>query len=273
MDDDNIFKTPYDTINGSFIFPRVWPLTFREGSSINISWSTEYKDIDLYYYQQIKNAASVQLVTNLAANWYQWDVRSEAKDLSEPFVFRIVNARGTPKGRSIGGFYSTSWYLTRDDDASQSATSSPSTKFSHHLTVSSKATTTSASPPPTTTSIEIRLLSSTSHDLPAEATVASTSEAATHVSAVDRTTIIGLIVGIVMAGAIIILGVWYPLKTRRMRKAMVSSPVLPPSVSCHGLKSLREQINPYYAPEVQVRSLELQNVAPCYELPDKAYDR
>jgi hypothetical protein len=33
----HIYTTPEDTDDGSFTFPRAFPLSFREGSSINIS--------------------------------------------------------------------------------------------------------------------------------------------------------------------------------------------------------------------------------------------
>ncbi|KAF2623565.1 hypothetical protein BU25DRAFT_461944 [Macroventuria anomochaeta] len=101
-------RHPRDSVNGSFIFPRTYPLTFREGSSINISWSKTYENINLYFYQRGKVANSVQLVTNLATEWYQWEVHAEETNLTNPFVFRIVNAQGTTEEQNGEGFWSTS---------------------------------------------------------------------------------------------------------------------------------------------------------------------
>lgn len=58
-----LYTSPVDTVNGSFTFPRTWPLSFRETSTINISWSTKYEGVNLYYYQRGKVAASIQLAS------------------------------------------------------------------------------------------------------------------------------------------------------------------------------------------------------------------
>lgn len=59
----NIYTTPMDTVNGSFVFPRTWPMSFREGSTINVSWTTKYSTVNLYYYQRGKVANSVQVAS------------------------------------------------------------------------------------------------------------------------------------------------------------------------------------------------------------------
>ena len=68
-DEGNIWTTPQDSVNGSFVFPRTYPITFREGSSINISWSTTFENINLYFYQRGKVANSVQLASEYSNNF------------------------------------------------------------------------------------------------------------------------------------------------------------------------------------------------------------
>jgi hypothetical protein len=59
----NLYTTPADSPNGSFVFPRTFPLTFREGSSINISWTTDFESVNLFYYQRGQVANSIQLAS------------------------------------------------------------------------------------------------------------------------------------------------------------------------------------------------------------------
>lgn len=56
-----IYYTPGDSDNGSFIYPRVFAERFRESSSVNVSWMTQYDAINLYCYQRGKVASSMQL--------------------------------------------------------------------------------------------------------------------------------------------------------------------------------------------------------------------
>ncbi|KAK8076847.1 hypothetical protein PG996_003017 [Apiospora saccharicola] len=58
-----IYYNPSDTDNGSFIYPRVFAERFRESSSVNISWRTQYDAVNLYFYQRGKVAASTQLTS------------------------------------------------------------------------------------------------------------------------------------------------------------------------------------------------------------------
>ncbi|ETS76081.1 hypothetical protein PFICI_11468 [Pestalotiopsis fici W106-1] len=58
-----LYTSPVDTINGSFTFPRQWPLNFRETSLINITWTMKYEGVNLYYYQRGKVAVSTQIAS------------------------------------------------------------------------------------------------------------------------------------------------------------------------------------------------------------------
>lgn len=221
-DEGRLYTTPQDSVNGSFIYTRTYPLTIREGSTINISWSMTYENVNLYFYQKGKVANSVQLfsewrtkkrlsyalltnlLANLATEWYQWDVHTEETNLTNPFVFRIVNARGTAKEQYAGGFWSTSWYLTGDVNASESETSLSSSASSSTALPS----TTSLSP---TTSVEDS--SSTMQGIMGiEATAISNTASGTPGGGAHKSYIIGLTAGLVIAGAITIAGLLYCLK-------------------------------------------------------------
>jgi hypothetical protein len=58
-----VYTKPLDNENGSFIFPRTFPMNFREGSTLNLTWTTKFNKINLYYYQRDKVAESVQLTS------------------------------------------------------------------------------------------------------------------------------------------------------------------------------------------------------------------
>ena len=281
-DEGHVWTTPQDSANGSFIFPRTYPLTFREGSSINVSWSTTYDNINLYFYQRGKVATSVQLVSkcidilrfsqtllmrpvaNLATNWYQWEVRAEETNLTNPFVFRVVNAHGTTEEQNGQGFWSTSWYLSRDDSASKPVTSSSSVAPSSSTTTT--MATPSAAPSLSATSSEIPL--STTQVTKTEATAAPTLVAETHDNRVGKTTVIGLTVGLVLAGAMIIGGLWCLLRRRRRAKA-ASFPVSLPAGSYQSKAYVQKHPEYYSVHEAYAQPSELQGAAPCYELPDK----
>ena len=66
---------PVDSQYGFFVFPRAYPLRFREGSTINVSWNTQFDAVNLYFYQIGKVANSIQITSKLAR-----------RDICLPFV-------------------------------------------------------------------------------------------------------------------------------------------------------------------------------------------
>ncbi|KAJ8113980.1 hypothetical protein OPT61_g4026 [Boeremia exigua] len=268
-DEGRIWTTPQDSVNGSFNFPRTYPLTLREGSSINISWSMTYENINLYFYQRGKVATSVQLVTNWATEWYQWEVHAEETNLTNPFVFRIVNAQGTAEEQNGGGFWSTSWFLSRDDKASTSQL--PLSSVVSSITVASSTT---SSSPATSSSSVTSSLSATSSQVPIstaqetspEATVVPSAETQTHHKGLGQGIIIGLAVGLVAALVTIIAGVWYCLRKHKQKK----------NTSVLGSASTVIYYDKTHSPkemgygtthEVFAQPPELNSAPPCYELP------
>ncbi|KAF7540155.1 hypothetical protein G7054_g1618 [Neopestalotiopsis clavispora] len=140
------------------------------------------------------------MIANLATSWYQWEVFAEETNLTEPYVFHMVNARGTNYEQTQQGFWSTSFYILRDETSS-SSTSSSSTSTSSSTLLSSSSTGL-----PTTTSLS----TSTTATIDSTSTSAASTDpaaAATQVSHAGLST--GAIAGIAVAGVIvaILLGV------------------------------------------------------------------
>ncbi|KAK6067255.1 hypothetical protein SCUP515_10227 [Seiridium cupressi] len=79
------------------------------------------------------------MTANLATNWYQWQVLAEETNLTEPYVFHMVNARGTTYEQTQQGFWSTSFYILRDETVSSGSSSSSTSTSSSTLSSSSTA--------------------------------------------------------------------------------------------------------------------------------------
>jgi len=58
-DNPAIETTPGDTDFGAFVFPRTYPLTLQEGSTVNVSWSTTLDIIELYCIHETQQGARV----------------------------------------------------------------------------------------------------------------------------------------------------------------------------------------------------------------------
>lgn len=198
-------------------------------------------------------------LANSASEWYQWEVGAEESNLTNPFVFRIVNAQGTTEEQNNEGFWSTSWYLTRDDTASESVKSLSSA-------VSSTSTTSLTASPSSATSSRGPL--STSQETKTEATAAPTTAAETHNTGVSKDTIIGLTVGLVVAGATIIAGLVCYLRKRKGSKDALSS--VPLSAALYYDKPHVQKESEYHTMhEAFAQPPELQSAPPCYELPSQ----
>ncbi|KAF1816360.1 hypothetical protein P152DRAFT_492492 [Eremomyces bilateralis CBS 781.70] len=116
-----LHTTPYDNINGSFVYPRDWPSNFSIGSQINITWTTQFPSVHLYYYQNRKIAEIVNIGKALVQPWCLWEVQTTVKNLTDPWVFRIVNAKGTLYDRTNLGFTSAGFYIDRDTNPAPSS--------------------------------------------------------------------------------------------------------------------------------------------------------
>lgn len=67
------------------------------------------------------------IAANQALPWYQWRVSAEESNLTEPFVFRVVNGQGSNEEVALGGFWSASFYIWRADAVKSGVSSTSST--------------------------------------------------------------------------------------------------------------------------------------------------
>jgi len=199
----------------------------------------------------------MRLPVNLASQWYQWEVRAEETNLTNPFVFRVVNAQGTDEEQRIDGFWSTSWYIKRNSVTSESEASSSLSLSTSSVTldpVSSSPTTSSTSPSSTTSATDT------------QTTVDTHGAKDTEDRGIGKNTIIGLTVGLVVAGILIIVGVVFCLRKRRKDKA-ASTPAPAPAVSYVDNAPAQKQSGYHAAHEVFAPPSELQGAPPLCELP------
>ncbi|KAI1426367.1 hypothetical protein F5Y12DRAFT_743058 [Xylaria sp. FL1777] len=150
-DDDDDLPPPGEPAlqytNGSFSEPNGGTASYNEGNVMNISWTSTYETTSIYLIVGYDWASPIQLTTNTAQNWFQWDVTTDSTNSSEIYVFRGVNGTGTADETATGGFLSAAFYIP------VKASSTPTTTYS---TLSQSATepakTSNSQTTPTTTS-------------------------------------------------------------------------------------------------------------------------
>ncbi|KAM5439021.1 hypothetical protein McanMca71_002070 [Microsporum canis] len=117
---------PEEYSDGKFYYPNGSPQCVSKGSHMNVSWASIYGATNLYLIQGENYNSPVGITLNTASTWYDWTVSySDATNHSAPFVFRIVNARGTKESQQLGGFISGQFYINFGEDSRTSTTMSP----------------------------------------------------------------------------------------------------------------------------------------------------
>ncbi|KAI0019450.1 hypothetical protein F4780DRAFT_446263 [Xylariomycetidae sp. FL0641] len=96
---------------------------------MNVSWSTFYEASDLYLIVGYDFVTPIQLLTNSAQPWYQWEVSTDSTNSSQIYAFRVVNAQGTEYDKLDGGFLSAPFYIN-SNQASIETTSTSLTRIS-----------------------------------------------------------------------------------------------------------------------------------------------
>ncbi|KEQ91089.1 hypothetical protein AUEXF2481DRAFT_33408 [Aureobasidium subglaciale EXF-2481] len=138
----------YPSNSGTFTWPRGASTgTFTEGSTMNISWTTDFPNVNLWLIIDKAWAAPVSLVSSYSTSWYIWDVKC-GQNCSVPFLLRAVNAAGSDDDQQHGGFYSYQFWVKPADDAVKTTTvpfTIVSTKADLAPTISSTSTTSSSS--------------------------------------------------------------------------------------------------------------------------------
>ncbi|KAF2830756.1 hypothetical protein CC86DRAFT_166945 [Ophiobolus disseminans] len=209
-DDNNIWKIPEDTDAGAFLWPRTYPLSFEEGATINISWTTTLKTAQLHCAHQ--NVTGSRLLTEQygKSGWFAWTIDGINANLSIPFVFSVM----APSGPGAGYFISTSFYITKKEVAA------PSVK------PTARSTTSSLSGLPTIATLRPTPTLPTGSDSSRDGVSGSFSLAS---SGIDKETVIGLTVGLSIAFLVILAGITFILLRRWKRKQIEKTSLKTPS--------------------------------------------
>ncbi|KAI1128181.1 hypothetical protein F5Y10DRAFT_179309 [Nemania abortiva] len=135
-----------DYTDGSFTEPNGGTSSYDQGNQMNISWTTTYETSNLYLIVGYDWTSPIQLATNTAQTWFQWDVTTDSTNSSEIYVFRVVNGTGTTEQQAAGGFLSAAFYIHITETSQATSTSTPTS------TSTISTITTSATDPAVTTS-------------------------------------------------------------------------------------------------------------------------
>ncbi|TGJ87118.1 hypothetical protein E0Z10_g1668 [Xylaria hypoxylon] len=140
-------------INGTFSEPNGGTSSYGEGNQMNISWTTTYETTNIYLIVGYDWASPIQLTTNTAQNWFQWNVTTDSTNSSEIYVFRAVNGTGSADEKATGGFLSAAFYIPVKEKSTPTTTfSTLSTSATEPAKTSNTETTTTTTTPPTSTS-------------------------------------------------------------------------------------------------------------------------
>ncbi|KAJ3580336.1 hypothetical protein NPX13_g214 [Xylaria arbuscula] len=138
--------------DGAYSEPNGGTSSYNQGAQMNISWTTTYETTSIYLIVGYDWANPIQLTTNTAQNWFQWDVTTDSTNSSEIYVFRGVNGTGTADQKATGGFLSASFYIPVKESATPSTTlSTISTSATEPAKTSNLQTTTSSTSTATNT--------------------------------------------------------------------------------------------------------------------------
>ncbi|KAH8649129.1 hypothetical protein BX600DRAFT_517522 [Xylariales sp. PMI_506] len=143
--------------DGSFSLPKGNTPTYSSGSTMNISWTTDFEASTLWLITGCDFAAPTKsLVVGSTTPYYIWTIDTTSTNSSEVYLFRVVDSTANTTEQQIGGFLSASFYISGGPTSSSSTSSVTSTTSSSSLSnivapTTAGDTTTTASSSPTTT--------------------------------------------------------------------------------------------------------------------------
>ena len=155
----------YNSSEGKFKWPSGTTAVFDEGSSMTVTWGTDFDSINLYVVYNQTVGEGIQFQTQLASEYrlnpaqnvpaytfvftagyrersYEWEVECDP-DCRAPFSFHAVNARGTEEEQLIYGFWTRPFWIKPAESSTVSAsTASASLSVSSGLVTASSIATT-----------------------------------------------------------------------------------------------------------------------------------
>lgn len=200
------------------------------------------------------------IAANQALPWFQWQVSTDERNLTEPFVFRVVNGQGSNEEVALGGFWSASFYIWRVDGARSGVASTSSAAATSFITSSMFSIMAS----PTLASREQAPTNSTMMG-EAVATESEASQTPMYAPAESRSrrTVTGLAVGFSVTFFVITVALVYLYSRRRHYKVRVSEA---PESNGHA-PPIAEEKTRDVVQEVYVSPTELEGSKILFELP------
>ncbi|KAI1275866.1 hypothetical protein F5Y07DRAFT_160536 [Xylaria sp. FL0933] len=138
-----------DYTDGSFSEPNGGTASYNQGAQMNISWTTIYETTSIYLIAGYNWAAPIQLTTNSAQTWFQWDVTTDSTNSSEIYVFRGVNGTGTADQKATGGFLSAAFNIPVKESSTPTTTFSTLTQSATEPAKTPDSASTTSTPTPT----------------------------------------------------------------------------------------------------------------------------
>ncbi|KAI4721958.1 hypothetical protein E4T48_01834 [Aureobasidium sp. EXF-10727] len=208
----------YPSTSGNFTWPRgATTGLFTEGSTMIISWTTQYSNVNLWLIINQSWASPISLVSGYSTPYYEWQVKC-GQNCSEPFLLRAVNAGGDDYEQQHGGFYSYQFWIKPADGTTQTTTvpfTTVSTKADLVPTVPSTSTSSPSSTSISTGSTSLSAPTTASIATPTPSSTSTNSSAPT--SGTTPTVAIGVGVGAGVAAALICLGAFLLWRRRHRR--------------------------------------------------------
>ncbi|KAI0174414.1 hypothetical protein BJ166DRAFT_512100 [Pestalotiopsis sp. NC0098] len=132
--------------DGNFTFPNATSPIFQAGTSMNISWTTNFALSTLWLISGCNFAVPTKnLATGLADSYFVWDVETNSTNSSQVYSFRVVNSDGSDAAQRGGGFWSVVFYIYNETVApSSSVTADPTATLSVFTGIQTGQTTSTA---------------------------------------------------------------------------------------------------------------------------------
>lgn len=108
--------------DGSFNVPSGSTLSFSVGTTMNVSWTTNYESATLWLITGCNwDHPALSLATGISYTFFQWEVSTTSTNASQVYMFRVVNTDGTYDELHNGGFLSATFDISGGSSLSSSS--------------------------------------------------------------------------------------------------------------------------------------------------------
>lgn len=108
--------------DGSFNVPSSSTPSFSVGTTMNVSWTTNYESATLWLITGCDwDHPALSLATGISYPFFQWEVSTTSTNTSQVYMFRVVNTDGTYDELHNGGFLSATFEILGGPSLSSSS--------------------------------------------------------------------------------------------------------------------------------------------------------